>query len=223
MNYKTCISIAEKNPTKLKKILNISLKKSEFAEIRFDFLKPEQIPIVLEAVKKDLKKIVCTLRPKKEGGRFEGDEKERISILKLIAEYNPFLIDVEFSTMKKDKELVKYLKKTKSEVLISEHDFKKTPEPSELRNKLKQMSKFSKNIKIVTTAKTTGDATRILEIYNKRGNLNLIAFAMGDGGRMSRILCLYLGSPYTYVSLGKPVAPGQFSVDEVKKIINIKN
>ena len=47
MNYKTCISIAEKNPTKLKKILNISLKKSEFAEIRFDFLKPEQIPIVL--------------------------------------------------------------------------------------------------------------------------------------------------------------------------------
>ena len=131
--------------------------------------------------------------------------------------------DVEFSTMKKDKELVKYLKKTKSEVLISEHDFKKTPKTSELRNKLKQMSKFSKNIKIVTTAKTTGDATRILEIYNKRGNLNLIAFAMGDGGRMSRILCLYLGSPYTYVSLGKPVAPGQFSVDEVKKIINIKN
>jgi len=222
MNYKTCISIAEKNPVKLKKILNVSLKKSELVEIRFDFLKPEQIPIVLESIKKDLKKIVCTLRPKKEGGRFEGNEKERISILKLIAEYNPFLIDVEFSTMKKNKELAKYLKRTKSELLISEHDFKKTPKTLELKNKLKQMSKFSKNIKIVTTAKTTDDATRILEIYNKRGNLNLIAFAMGDSGRMSRILCLYLGSPYTYVSLGKPVAPGQFSVDEVKKIINIK-
>jgi len=35
-------------------------------------------------------------------------------------------------------------------------------------------------------------------------------------------LCLYLGSPYTYVSLGKAVAPGQFSVDEVNKIINLK-
>ncbi len=222
MNYKTCISIAETDPVKLKKTLNISLKKSEFVEIRFDFLKPEQIPIVLESIKKDLKKIVCTLRPKNEGGRFEGNEKERISILKLIAEYNPFLVDVEFSTMKKDKELVKYLKNTKSKLLISEHDFKKTPKISELKNKLKQMSKFSKNIKIVTTAKTTDDATRILEIYRKKGNLNLIAFAMGDSGRMSRILCLYLGSPYTYVSLGKPVAPGQFSVDEVKKIISIK-
>ncbi|KFM19909.1 3-dehydroquinate dehydratase protein, partial [Marine Group I thaumarchaeote SCGC AAA799-P11] len=29
-------------------------------------------------------------------------------------------------------------------------------------------------------------------------------------------------SPYTYVSLGKPVAPGQFSVDEVNKITNLK-
>jgi len=222
MNYKTCISIAETNPVKLKKLLNSSLKKSDFVEVRFDFLKPEQIPVVLESVKKDLKKIVCTLRPKKEGGRFEGNEKERISILKLIAEYNPFLVDVEFSTMKKDKELVKYLKKTKSELLISEHDFKKTPKISELKLKLKQMSRFSKNIKIVTTAKTTDDATRILEIYSKRGNLNLIAFAMGDSGRISRILCLYLGSPYTYVSLGKPVAPGQFSIDEVKKIINLK-
>lgn len=222
MIYKTCISIAETNPVKLKKLLNSSLKKSDFVEIRFDFLKPEQIPFVLESIKKDLKKIVCTLRPKKEGGRFEGNEKERISILKLIAEYNPFLVDVEFSTMKKDKELVKYLKKTKSELLISEHDFKKTPKKLELKLKLKQMSKFSKNVKIVTTAKTTDDATRILEIYSERGNLNLIAFAMGDRGRISRILCLYLGSPYTYVSLGKPVAPGQFSIDEVKKIINLK-
>jgi len=46
---------------------------------------------------------------------------------------------------------------------------------------------------------------------------------MGDAGKISRILCLYLGSPYTYVSLGKAVAPGQFSVDEVNKIINLKS
>ncbi|HXV51339.1 MAG TPA: type I 3-dehydroquinate dehydratase [Nitrosopumilaceae archaeon] len=38
---------------------------------------------------------------------------------------------------------------------------------------------------------------------------------------MSRILCLFLGSPYTYVSLGKPIAPGQFSLDEIKSIIKI--
>ena len=54
---------------------------------------------------------------------------------------------------------------------------------------------------------------------NNSPKLNLIAFAMGDYGRMSRIICLYLGSPFTYVSLGKPVAPGQFSLEQIKKIL----
>ncbi len=222
MKYKTCVSIAESTPKKLKQALKIALKKSDYVEIRFDFLKAEQIPQVLENVKKDLKKIVCTLRPKSEGGKFAGNEKERISILKLIAEYNPFLLDVEFNTMKRDRDLVKYLKTTKTNLLVSGHDFKKTPNYTELKKKVNQMSKFSSNVKIVTTAKSTDDSTRILQLYSKKGKINLIAFAMGDSGRISRILSMYLGSPYTYVSLGKPVAPGQFSVDEVNKIINLR-
>jgi len=222
MKYKTCISIAENTPKKLKQTLKIALRKSDYVEIRFDFLKAEQIPQVLENVKKDLKKIVCTLRPKSEGGKFDGNERERISILKLIAEYNPFLLDVEFNTMKKEKSLVKYLKMTKTNLLISGHDFKKTPNFTELKKKLNQMSKYSSNVKIVTTAKTTDDSTRVLQLYNKKGKINLIAFAMGDSGRISRILSLYLGSPFAYVSLGKAIAPGQFSIDEIKKIINLK-
>ena len=223
MKYKICVSIAETTPKKLKQTLKIALKKSDYVEIRFDFLKAEQIPQVLESIKKDLKKIVCTLRPKTEGGKFSGNEKERISILKLISEYNPFLLDIEFNTMKKNRDLVKYLKTTKTGLLISAHDFKKTPSLTELKKKLNQMSKFSSNVKIVTTAKSTKDSTRILQLYSKKENINLIAFTMGNPGRVSRILSLYLGSPYIYVSLGKPVAPGQFSLDEVKRIINLKN
>jgi len=222
MKYKTCISIAESSPNKIKIKLKAALKKSDYIEIRLDFLKIEQVPIALEIIKKDLNRIVCTLRPKTEGGKFSGTEKERISIIKLIAEYNPFLLDIEYNTLKKNKELLKYLKTTKTKLLVSWHDFKKTPKSIELKNQINQMSKFSSNVKIVSTAKSTEDATRMLELYNKKGKNNLISFAMGDAGRISRILCLYLGSPYTYVSLGKTVAPGQFSVDEVNKIINLK-
>ena len=222
MKYKTCISIAESSPNKIKIKLKAALKKSDYIEIRLDFLKIEQVPIALEIIKKDLNRIVCTLRPKTEGGKFSGTEKERISIIKLIAEYNPFLLDIEYNTLKKNKELLKYLKTTKTKLLVSWHDFKKTPKSVELKNQINQMSKFSSNVKIVSTAKSTEDATRMLELYSKKGKNNLISFAMGDAGRISRILCLYLGSPYTYVSLGKAVAPGQFSVDEVNKIINLK-
>ena len=221
MKYKTCISIGEKTPKKLKQTLKISLRKSDYVEIRFDFLKPEKIPEVLESVKKDLNRAICTLRPKDEGGKFPGNEKERISILKLIAEYHPFLLDVEFNTMKKYSQLVKYLKSTKTNLLISEHDFKKTPKLTDLKKKVSQMKKFSSNIKIVTTAKTTEDSTRILQLYKLKGKINLIAFSMGDQGKISRILSLFLGSPFTYVSLGKPIAPGQFSIDKINKIINL--
>ena len=222
MKYKTCVSIAEKSPYKVQQTLKIALKKSDYVELRFDFLKIEKIPEMLEMVKRDLNKIVCTLRPKNEGGQFSGNEKERMAIIKLIAEYNPFLLDVEFNTLKKNPELVKYLKSTKTRLLVSWHDFKKTPKSAELRKKISQMSKFSSNVKIISTAKSTDDANRMLELYGKRGKNSLISFSMGDYGRISRILCLYLGSPYTYVSLRKAIAPGQFNVDEVKKITNLK-
>jgi len=217
MRYKTCASIAEKTPKRLKQTLTKALKKSDYAEIRFDFLNPNLVPDALQQIKKDLRKCVCTLRPVSEGGKFEGDEKNRISIIKLIAEYNPFLLDVELNTLSKNKNLRRYLKNTGTDILVSWHNFKQTPSNSALKKKLTQMKKISNNIKIVTMAKSINDATQVLSLY-KNNNTKLIAFSMGNYGRISRILCLFLGSPYTYASLGKPIAPGQFSVDEVKSI-----
>jgi len=217
MRYKTCASVAEKTPKRLKQTLTKALKKSDYAEIRFDFLNPNLVPDALQQIKKDLRKCVCTLRPVSEGGKFEGDEKNRISIIKLIAEYNPFLLDVELNTLSKNKNLRRYLKSTGTDILVSWHNFKQTPSNSALKKKLAQMKKISNNIKIVTMAKSINDATQVLSLY-KNNNTKLIAFSMGNYGRISRILCLFLGSPYTYASLGKPIAPGQFSVDEVKSI-----
>ncbi|MGQ0377413.1 MAG: type I 3-dehydroquinate dehydratase [Nitrososphaerota archaeon] len=221
MAYKTCVTIAEKTPKKLIQTVKKAIKKSSYIEIRFDFLNPRQVPESLELVKKYLKRSVCTLRPKSEGGKFSGNENERVSILKLIAEYNPFLLDVEYNTFKKNKQFTNYIKKSGTDLLVSWHDFKKTPSDSTLSRVLSQMTKFSKNIKIVTTARSTNDSSRVLSLYNNASKLNLIAFSMGEHGKMSRILCLFLGSPYTYVSLGKAVAPGQFSLDEIKSIIKI--
>ena len=216
MKYKTCVSIAEKNPKKIKHILKIALGKSEYAEVRFDFLKSSDIPNVLESIKNRLPRCVCTLRPKNEGGKFSGSEKERKSILKLISEYNPFLLDVEFNTLKKDQKLRQYLKKSKTTILVSWHDFKKTPNIKKLNSTLKEMRKFSNHVKIVTVAKSINDTSNILSLYNKSSKIKLIAFAMGEEARFSRILCLHLGSPFTYVSLGKAIAPGQFSLNDIK-------
>lgn len=220
MAYKTCVSIAETTPSKVLSTLKLAMQKSDYSEIRFDFLAPRDVPKALELTKKYHARCVFTLRPKAEGGKFSGAERERISILKLIAEYNPFFIDVEFSATK-NKDLISYIKKTKTPILVSWHDFAKTPSTTILLQKHQAMKKISNHIKIVTTAKSTKDTASILSLYKKQSK-GLIAFAMGDYGRISRILCLHLGAPYTYVSLGKPVAPGQFSLDEIKSLQSLQ-
>ena len=218
MKYKTCVSIAEKNPKKIKDILKKSLLKSEYAEIRLDFVKPSEIPNILQDIEGKISRCVCTLRPKNEGGKFSGKENERISIIKLISEYNPFLLDVEFNTLKKNQKLRQYLKKSNTDILVSWHDFKKTPSANSLNSRLKEMKKLSNFVIVVTVAKSISDTSRILSLYNKSSKTKLIAFAMGEQAKFSRILCIHLGSPYTYVSLGKAVAPGQFSLDDMKSL-----
>jgi 3-dehydroquinate dehydratase-1 len=223
MVSKVCVTISESNPRKIVKDVKKALIGSDYVELRLDFLKPNQIPFCLIQSRKYIKRCVCTLRPTSEGGRFQGTEKERISILKFISEFEPYLLDVEYNTLKKHSGLQRYLKNTKTNILVSWHDFVKTPNERTLRLKLQKMSKFSNNIKIVTTAKTIDDAIKVLSLYkNNAKKVNLISFAMGDQGKMSRILCTKLGSPYTYVSLGKPIAPGQFSLRAMKKILSLE-
>ena len=218
MKYKTCVAIAENNPKKLAIIVKNALRKSDFVEIRFDFLKPKDVPETLELVKKQLDKCVCTLRPKSEGGKFAGSENERKSIIKLIAAYNPFLLDIEFNALQKDKKFLNSMKTSKVRILVSWHDFKKTPTLIKLNKKFREMKKLSEYVKIVTMAKTINDATRILSLYNNTSATKLIAFSMGEEAQFTRILCLHMGSPFTYVSLGKAIAPGQFSLDEIRSM-----
>ena len=47
MKYKTCVAIAENNPKKLSVMVKKALTKSEFVEIRFDYLRPKDIPAAL--------------------------------------------------------------------------------------------------------------------------------------------------------------------------------
>ena len=215
MKYSTCASIAEETPEGMRDVLKAALKRSRYAEARLDFLRADAIPDALGMIKGEMGRVVCTLRPRSEGGAFAGGERERISILKLAAEYNPFLIDVEFETVRRNEPLAAYIESTGTQMLVSWHDFDGTPGSGVLRRRLYQMGRISGCVKMVSTARTARDYSRMLELYSRKGKTSLIAFSMGELGRISRVLCLYLGSPYTYASLGRAVAPGQLSVEEI--------
>jgi 3-dehydroquinate dehydratase-1 len=63
------------------------------------------------------------------------------------------------------------------------------------------------------------DSISIFELYREVGDSKLVAFAMGEKGIVSRVLCgLCKSSPFTYASLGNEIAPGQLTIIQMKRL-----
>ena len=218
LRERICVSIGAKTIRELSSSINKALDLSDFLEIRFDFLEQSDFSSAIKITDFVKLRSVFTLRPLKEYGEFRGNEIERIEILKKLYDAHPMFLDVEYDTITNNTSLNNYLE-NKSNVLISWHNFFNTPSDEYLEKKINEMKKFSNNIKLVTMAKNITDSFRLLNLYEKFKNSNLITFAMGDYGIISRILCTIYGkSPFTYASLEKTIAPGQLSVIEMRRI-----
>ena len=218
LGERICVSIGAKTIKELSSSIKKALELSDFLEIRFDFFEQSDLSSAIKITNLVKSRSVFTLRPLKQRGKFRGNEIERIEILKKLYDVHPMLLDVEYDTIINNTSLNNYLQ-NKSNVLISWHNFFRTPSDEYLEKKINNMKKFSNNIKVVTMAKNVNDSFRLLNLYDKFKNSNLITFAMGDYGIISRILCTIYGkSPFTYASLEKTIAPGQLSVIEMRRI-----
>jgi 3-dehydroquinate dehydratase-1 len=212
-----CVSIGANTIKELSTSIKKALDLSDFLEIRFDFLDQSEIPSSIQIIESIKSRSVFTLRSPEQQGKFTGNKFERLKLLKMLYDTNPMLLDVEYDTITTDHSINNYLK-DKSNVLISWHNFFSTPSDEYLEKKIYEMKKFSNNIKLVTMATTIKDSLRLLNLYDKFQDINLITFAMGNCGIISRILCTFYGSPFTYGSLEKTIAPGQLSVIEMRRI-----
>jgi 3-dehydroquinate dehydratase-1 len=212
-----CVSIGANTIKELSTSIKKALDLSDFLEIRFDFLDQSEISSSIQIIESIKSRSVFTLRSSEQQGKFTGNKFERLKLLKMLYDTNPMLLDVEYDTITTDHSINNYLK-DKSNVLISWHNFFSTPSDEYLEKKIYEMKKFSNNIKLVTMATTIKDSLRLLNLYDKLQDINLITFAMGNCGIISRILCTFYGSPFTYGSLEKTIAPGQLSVIEMRRI-----
>lgn len=100
-------------------------------------------------------------------------------------------------------------------VLIrSYHDFSGTDSLEALKALTEKCFALGADIaKIVVTANDDDDSARVLKLYESFDPGRLVAFAMGEKGRSSRIDCLAKGAPHTYAALNEEeaAAPGQMS------------
>jgi 3-dehydroquinate dehydratase type I len=116
--------------------------------------------------------------------------------------------------------LVELAKRHGCKVIISYHNFEQTPGVPEMRQAIADCRSMNADVvKLVTTARSAHDSARVLSLYE--GEENLVAFAMGNAGKITRVACLYLGAPFTYASsaLGLEAAPGQIAAARMCAIL----
>ena len=105
-------------------------------------------------------------------------------------------------------------------VLIrSYHDFSGTDSLEALKALTEKCFALGADIaKIVVTANDDDDTARVLKLFESFDPGRLVAFAMGEKGRSSRIDCLAKGAPHTYAALNEEeaAAPGQMSTASMR-------
>jgi 3-dehydroquinate dehydratase I len=196
----------------------------DIIECRFDYLNNfQKLDQFLDILSSYQNKCIYTIRPENEGGKFTNDPKKRIEIISKLIHRNPMFVDVEYKLISSNDTLADLVENQNTRILVSWHDFYQTPESDCLLEQVKNIQIYSPFIKIVTTARSIDDSIRILNIYQSvDAHISLIAFAMGETGVLSRVLCTVVGrSPFTYASVGAGLAPGQMSVDQMKSIYDL--
>ncbi len=190
---------------------------ADIFEFRLDLIEEPPLSLLLSSTRKP---IIATCRPKWEGGRFDGTERERIEVLEAASMLGASYIDLELKT---DKAFLKEFlnRRVESKLIISHHQF--AGERLDTAKVYTRMRIHGADIfKFAYAADDVSDirhAIKFLELA-KRDRQKAIAVAMGDYGEPTRILYNKFGGWATYAATedGKNAAPGQMPAGELKKL-----
>lgn len=194
---------------------------ADVLEIRLDLMRD---PAVMPFIAKVKTPLLFTNRADWEGGNFTGNEEDRLAPLLEATKGNASYVDLELRAPRQSwKNLVSAGTHSTTRFVCSWHDFKLTPDTSELEDTVLMMRDSGAHIgKLVTMAHNHLDALRILNLQEKAAQLGfpLISFAMGEAGRITRAATCALGGYMTYCApdSGELTAPGQIRVSDLRTL-----
>ena len=188
----------------------------EMAEIRLDRC-PLSLDDITELFSSSDLPLVATCRSKSWS---KADVEKLLTAIVAGARFADVDVEAPASVRRKVRETCK---EYGTALVVSYHNEKETPAEVVLRSYAERCHDAGADIvKMVTMAKTPADVERILWLYrDKPSRARLIAFAMGETGRKSRLDCLRKGAPFTYaaVAAGEETAPGQWTTAEMREAL----
>lgn len=172
--------------------------------------------------------LLFTNRPTWEGGAAAEPEEERVRPLLTALAAGAAYVDIELRTAPELRPQVIAASgdgATGGRVIVSWHDFQSTPAAPALTEILARMRQSGADIgKIVTmTDQAAGPAQvrRLLALLEEAAaaEFPLIAFCMGEAGKISRLATGFLGGYMTYAAEtdGTTTAPGQLSAAALRR------
>lgn len=206
----------------------------DIIEWRADYFESENIKDInlgLKSLRKEIGDIplIFTVRDYSEGGRKKISDDNKLSILKSVCQEN--LVDIVDIELSKGEDYIKkvkvFIKDSDIKLILSYHNFIKTPETGIIVNKILSAAKNGADIpKIAVMAQSLEDTTNLLNSTLKAKNMinsPIISMCMGEQGVISRVVGGHYGSDMTFGFLGESSAPGQIKMDTLKNLLeNIK-
>ena len=198
---------------------------ADILEIRFDLLNITT-PHDAEKLVNDIKSAtnlpcIATNRLQSEGGKWSGTEEDRTRILiDILGTVDA--VDIELSASKDVRErVVQSAKDAGKTIIVSSHDFNRTPAVERMRKTLDDCLEAGADIaKLAVMPETMQDVLNLLQV-TQDSKAPVCTISMGDLGKHSRIVTSCYGSVLTYGSVGDAVAPGQLRVDELKTVLEM--
>ncbi|UZP02217.1 type I 3-dehydroquinate dehydratase [Clostridium botulinum] len=232
---KICVSIVGATSKEiLDEAENLKELTLDIVEWRVDFY--EEV-FDIEKVKDTLSKLITTLneipliftfRNKIEGGEREIPTEYYLKLNLEVAKTKLVdLIDVElFIGDDLVKEIVEVAHNNKVKVIISNHDFFKTPCKEEIVSRLIKMIQLNGDLpKIAVMPQCEIDVLTLLyatnEVKNKYPNNPIITMSMSRRGVISRIAGEIFGSCLTFGAAKKASAPGQIGAEELNFVLKL--
>lgn len=168
--------------------------------------------------------LIATLRTAHDGGKAELSYEAYGELLSEILDIGCMeVIDIELSAGEGViRPLVKKAKDRQVAVILSKHDFKRTPAKTEMVETLQKMAELGADLpKIAVMPQNRRDVLTLLEASLEADALcgPVVAISMGELGKISRVGGSYFGSAMTFAAGAAASAPGQLSAEDIAAIL----
>lgn len=204
---------------------------ADLAEFRIDLLDfaadSKQVITLGHELKKILatKPMIATIRTHNEGGKLTISDADYGKTYQAYLK-KPFMdmLDVEmFRDQQVVKNTVKLAHDKKVLIVMSNHDFQKTPSEDEIVKRLLKQDELGADIlKIAVMPQSKQDVFTLMNAtlkVSQQSKKPLLTMSMGKLGTISRIATANIGGSFSFGMIGEASAPGQIDVTQLKQFL----